>query len=301
MREVLVIGSVLLDIVATYHKDMDRETNKIGVVRYSVGGVGYNIAANLAAKHIPTSFLTCLKTSSLGTDAIKPVLEICGFNSLYVVDAQHIVEPAYVAHSREGQLISGITSCEIDKVSFSSDLMTQAIKKASLVAVETNLSRDQIWQIAGICKQVHRPLVVSIVSGVKAGRIFKQNFPCQFELVALNSEEAAHLEISVDQSTERGEIAGACRDLNSKQVIITRGSKGYQVLNERGDLTEVAAFTQPDFRNDIGAGDALFAAVCAALVQDEELVDGLEVRARVTNWVTSVLAREESNLGPTQI
>jgi sugar/nucleoside kinase (ribokinase family) len=297
MGNVLVIGAVLLDITATYKPESEGEAKPIGVLWYSVGGNAFNAAANLAMRDFPTAFMTCLKPHSLGTKTIRLVLENSRIDDRYVFESDVMVEPVYIAHYCGHELKTGITSCEIDKVGLNGEILEEAVKKADLVAVDTNMSTDQIRQICRVCSKHKKPIFVSIVSDSKAGRVYRKSFDHMFEVLCLNSEEAGFLGVSVDVNSPKEEITRVCRDFNSERVFITCGPQGYFSLRENGDLKFTRASEAAEVINVSGAGDAFFAALCAGRFRKEPL-DGDVVRIRITEWVTAVLAREGSNLGP---
>jgi hypothetical protein len=74
MRGVLVIGSVHLDIVAHFKSDTADNIDKIGSLRYRVGGSAFNIAANLAFDKQPVRLLSIVKSDSLSGLMIRDVL-----------------------------------------------------------------------------------------------------------------------------------------------------------------------------------------------------------------------------------
>ena len=64
MSYILTIGSCILDIVATYDEEQSKYIDKIGNVRFSVGGIAYNISSYLRSLQYETKLFTYIKKDS---------------------------------------------------------------------------------------------------------------------------------------------------------------------------------------------------------------------------------------------
>jgi hypothetical protein len=83
--------------------------------------------------------------------------------------------------------------------------------------------------------------------------------------------------------------------LNAKAVFVTQAERGYTILRKDGTFNHLEAWHQGEIGTDLGAGDALFAALCAGAHRKHKL-DGPEVASSIREWVTRVLQREQANL-----
>ena len=61
---ILVIGSAHIDILADYNQETENDINKEGDILIGIGGVGFNIAANLAYHGLSSKLYTVIKANS---------------------------------------------------------------------------------------------------------------------------------------------------------------------------------------------------------------------------------------------
>ena len=83
-QKILIIGSVHLDIVASYEKSNESNADKEGDLKFSVGGAAYNIAANLAYKDHRVSLFTFVKDNSVSGDVIKSAISAANIETQFV-------------------------------------------------------------------------------------------------------------------------------------------------------------------------------------------------------------------------
>ncbi|NMO17920.1 hypothetical protein HPC49_16175 [Pyxidicoccus fallax] len=291
-QPVLIIGSTLLDIGAKYSGN-PTSTQKLGTVQYSVGGAAFNIAANLHANKFPVALMTYLKEQSIGCDMIRKVLDRSGIGLKHVRASPAVGEPAYVAHFHNGALVSGVTSSLIDAVELEAKELDRAIRRAALVVVETNLSRDQIKSITESCRKHDRPVLAQIVAADKADRICGlDSKETLFEIVSMNREEASR--IGFHWPADDTAVREFCQKVSARWVFVTLAENGHVLLRQDGQAEETPSLAR-GMVNVSGAGDALFAAVCSCMYEGKP-PSHPAVRGRINDWVSRVLQRESANL-----
>lgn len=291
-QPVLVIGSALLDIGAKY-SGSQTSTQKPGTVQYSVGGAAFNIAANLHANNVPVAFMTYLKKQSIGCDMIRTVLDKSGIGQQYVHPSSAVGEPAYVAQFHDGALVSGVTSSLIDMVEIKRKDLEKPIRKSAFVVVETNLSREQIKSIIESCRKYDKRVLAQIVAADKADRLCNlDGQETLFEVVSMNREEAARL--GFHWPADKAAAREFCQKVSARWVFVTLSEDGHVLLSHDGHGTEAPSLMR-GLVNVSGAGDALFAAVCACLYEGMDPPHP-QVRGRINDWVSRVLQRDSANL-----
>lgn len=295
MGTILVIGSTILDVIGTYDEQGDSSSNKLGRTSFSVGGVGFNIAANLAANKNKVSLFTYLSNSSLGSQIIHLILKGTPINREYVFNTE-IQGDTYLAHYCGRHLKTGITNSTIEHVALNIKKLNEAIIKAEVIAIDTNLSFVQISQVLECCKNhPNKKLLALIVAAPRAKNIYKREFSRKFDLVGMNEEEAATLNFSIAKPTEKQKIALFCHEMNAKSVVVTKNDLSYIILNENGSSSSYDGWEVAGAINDLGAKDALFSAICASAVHMDNY-ESNETNARIREWVSRVMQRQHSNL-----
>jgi len=142
---VLVAGAAHLDVIADYTAANQSRLDKIGQVRYAVGGTGYNISINLGQAGVPVAFLTLLKKNSFSSTWIRERLESTKkINTEFVDLSPRISESGFIAIRQDGQLVTAVTSSAIGEHSFPAATVDQAVKRSRFVVMECNLAVDQM-------------------------------------------------------------------------------------------------------------------------------------------------------------
>jgi sugar/nucleoside kinase (ribokinase family) len=260
--DVLVIGSAHIDILADYNKETENDINKAGDILIGVGGVGFNIAANLSFHGISSRLYTVIKANSYSGNLIKSSMIKRGMSTEFLLEMHSgDSEIGFVAHRLEGRLVTGVASTLVDLYPFQNHSLQNAINRANVIAVDCNLSAAQITQIRSISKKLAKPLFVCSVAENKVKRAIGQKPGVYYKLFCLNSKEAEkesfpRWDINAQHKTE---ISQFCRFYHSENVVVTNGKHGYTVYTIKGERLD---FPKPSakVKSELGAGDALFSA-----------------------------------------
>jgi pseudouridine kinase len=299
-KNVLVFGSIIFDIVATFKEKDEDLKSKIGSINYSIGGVGYNIATNLDQKGFKVSFFSCLKKDSITTDLVKKILHQTNIDYSEIIESEKIGEIGYVAQNKGANLDSGITSAQIELVDLKKKerIIEKYVENTELVVIDTNLNKEQIKFIVDISKRHKKDIFISVVSDAKSNKIFQEKFSCEFVLVCLNNEEAKTLRIDIDSVKSENEIEKLCSDFNCQYLIATQGEDGYCIFNKEKKTKKIVPYASyNNIKNTSGCGDALFSAVCAGYLENGG-VDSDKTKMKINEWVDNVIKIEAPNMGP---
>ena len=265
-QKILIIGSVHLDIVASYEKSNESNADKEGDLKFSVGGAAYNIAANLAYKDHRVSLFTFVKDNSVSGDVIKSAISAANIETQFVQQDSDLSESGYVSHQSEGQLISAVSCMAIQEKAFDENVrkaLTKAISSHSFVVVDTNLSTNQLETVVEICREKNTSIFACNVSDSKCHRLivfFPEEKSEIFRFVSLNEKELK--KIIKHEFIENSRYI--CTKLRSKTVVVTHGKNGFTVYSQNSDENyRSIPYNASGIKSELGAGDALFSAVCA--------------------------------------
>lgn len=247
-----------------------------------------------------TSLFTYIGNSPISTYLLQSIIKRTAINDRYILSDKNLGDPLYVAHYCGKDLKSGVTSSKIDTQEFDKIKLREAIQQASIIVVETNLSELQIKEILQICSTLpgkKRKVLASIVSAAKSKKLFNQNFVYPFEVVSMNAEEAAELGFILNTIAppDPNTIKQFCSSLNTRNIFVTMGKDGYYYFKSNGVHKHVGGWVNSPFLSDLGAGDALFSAVCYSCSAGLAY-DSLDTESKIKGWVTTVLNKKESNL-----
>lgn len=295
-RSILVVGSVHMDVLASYSKSAASKLDKIGRLDFRLGGVAYNVIANLNAHKVRARLFTCIRNNSLGGQFVKMGLRRSNTDLRFIQDVPQMSESGYIAHLLEDKLASAVTCVGIEHVQLNERLLRNAITECSIVALDTNLSREQITTITKLAHSLSKPVFVACASDSKIERICFPN-EIRYRVVTLNRIEACAIGFDVEKLSQDAATA-LCKRCSSEEVVVTLGEAGFVVCSLDGPPQRTPAPNIKCAKNTTGAGDALFAAVCShALDEPGHVIDWERCAITIRAYVVPVLDGQREDPG----
>lgn len=287
---VVVIGGANIDIAGRPFSPLIQRDSNPGLVTLSPGGVGRNIAQNLAMLGEEVKFIT-----AFGEDAYAAQLaESCRRAGVDITDTLTVpggTSSTYVFITNSG----GDMELAISDMQIYEKLTPQYLEKkadlienAALCVVDTNLTAETVRYIV---ETFHCPLFSDPVSTAKAGKL--SGLLGKLHTLKPNRIEAELLsgvEIRDAQSLERA--AKTLLDTGLEQVFISMGKDGVYCANHQ-EHVQVPCFPA-EIVNTTGAGDSLMAAIAWGWLQGLSLEDS----ARAGMAAAAICTGSESTISP---
>ena len=260
-RYVVVIGGMNMDICGRPTSTVvDRDSNP-GVVSMSAGGVGQNIAQNMAHLGMPTYLITVYGDDENG----KTLERSCAANNINLDYAEQLEgrrSSTYMCITDDtGDLLVAVNDMEICKEINPAFLESRLdfINGAAICLLDANLEPETM---AWIGEHVTAPLFGDTVSTVKAHRF--DTILNKMTVLKPNDLEASVLTgIGIADQYSAGAAAKTLLDRGVKNVFISLGANG--ILCARHENDEYSFKHVPPYRTEIatanGAGDAGMAAI----------------------------------------
>lgn len=293
---VVVLGGINCDISAAVSGAITPGSSTPGQVALSPGGVGRNIAHNLALLHVPV-----VLAGAVGTDPLSEwLLEHAAAAGVDVDDVIRVVESGcgvYVSTLSGGELLHAVSDMRaIEKLSVPDvEQMLGSITRRhghpSWLVVDCNLQPEVIqaaldWAADGRIEVMIEPVSVS-----KAGRL--RGVRGTAYVCTPNAAEAVVL---ARQHDDRGSGHGSA-GLDLRNWVITRGASGAAIWQQSEPaccelLATEAAGTSVNVN---GAGDAFSAALVSALYYGADLrtaVRSAQAAGRHTVLSAETVARD---------
>lgn len=255
---VAVLGGANIDILGFPEKTFRHSDSNPGFVLQSVGGVGRNIAENLARLGTHVRLLTLVGEDQYGSTILNETKN-AGVDTSYIQKVSEYPTGLYLSiQDEKGMMRSAISQMAIFDTMDESypESVLKIMETASSVIVDTNISERALSYLTH--KLTKQKLYLDTVSTSKAKKV--KDIIGRFDTVKPNKEEAEMLtgiEITNHESLKAN--GRWFREQGCSNVIITLGEKGAYALNDEHEgIVSSGTF---DIKDSNGAGDAFMAAM----------------------------------------
>jgi pseudouridine kinase len=269
MAKVVVVGGANVDVKGRSSAPPIAGTSNPGVVVTTVGGVGRNIAHNLAGLGVdvaliaaigddPNGWMVKRETAAAGVD-VSMLETVAAPTGLYLV----LLDDT-------GEVIAAINDMRCVDLLLPAHLEARkaALGAAEILVADCNLSTACLSWLVGFAQEAGKRLVIEPVSVPKALKLFELGQRPEAFLITPNSAQLEALGQSADQRLALRRLHG----LGFAHVVEHRGRDGALVSDGHDDVETVPAFAVSGVRDVTGAGDAAVAGLVCGLVEGRDLV-----------------------------
>ena len=282
-RRVTVVGGANTDICGRPAQALVRHDSAPGQVSVRHGGVGRNIACDLARLGLRTRFVTALGDDSFGV-SVREGCRSCGVDMSLTRTVPGARSPVYLYLSDEkGEMDAAVSDMELMAALTPAYLRAylDEIDDADAVVLDGNLPAETI---AFLCEKLRAPNIADPVSTAKATRFA----PVLGRLAAIKPNLLEARALTGKQSPE--DCAEALLRSGVGSVFLSLGAKG--LLAASGEERVLLPCERTELVNATGAGDAATAAVVWAMVRGLDLAAA--ARAAVMAGAIAAASEEAS-------
>lgn len=255
-QSVVVIGGSNMDLSGVPQKEIIMRDSNIGSIHLSVGGVGRNIADNLARLDVPVNLITAISKDIYG----KKILDECnqvGIDMSYAIISKDEASAMYLSIlDNKGDMMIALVDSKIHEEISPMELQKKkhVIGSASIVVIDTNLSEQAIHYITENFKD--QKIFADTVSCTKAEKL--KNVLSSLYAIKPNKYEAEILSgVKITDEATLNEAMEVLLDKGVKNVYISMGEKGVFYGNEKS--RRFVSAKSCDVVSATGAGDAMMA------------------------------------------
>lgn len=269
---VTVVGGSNMDVSAKAHSAVTAGDSTPGSIQYSPGGVGRNLAENLARLGARVQLLSVVGDDVFGRQVVASTAATgVGVDAMLTIAGQRTA--TYLSlHQPDGEVAMAVNDMDIlesltPEVCAASPALSDA---NALLLVDCNLAQPTLAHLLGLKRKV----VVDGVSVAKCRRL--GGLLAGVYLLKLNHLEASALSgLPVDTPEQCLAVVQHFLDGGVERVIVSHGASGLAW----GQLGAKPFFRQSrkvQVVSSTGAGDALLAGAVAALLAGKVLKDAVE-------------------------
>lgn len=275
-HHVLVIGGATIDIKGRAQAPIQPNTSTPGDIRLSVGGVGRNIAENLARLEVPTVLLSAVGDDAFGRQILERT-RAGGVDVQWVICSADHHSSTYLALLDEtGVMVVAIADMAVMELLTPRFLYQRRglFKDALLLVLDGSLSEAALATALNQAERYGVPVCVDPTSRFIAHRFCPHLR--RLKLITPNIPEAEVICGLRIRGRDDALHAAQCLVGSGVEIaIVTLGPEGL-VYASRGESGWVPAI-EPDVVDFTGAGDALTAAVVFGLLNEVPLDEAVRL------------------------
>lgn len=288
-RKVALIGNTFLDYKGWPLADKyDPVGRNIGKVEISQGGVGRNVAENIATLNVETHFVSIFDKNSIG-DMVKSHLETVGVKLDLSEDVSSGGIGMWLAIlSKKGELLGSISN--LPDITLLEEFVEQRIDKIvqdfNHIVLDIDLS-EKISQLTMEKARANNCRVYALPSNLAVLGTNKDLLKGIFCFVCndIEAEKLLEQEIkTIEQAQEACRFF--CHNYGVQNMVITLGEKGSVFANTIGEYGH-QGIAKTAVVDTTGAGDAFFSATVATLVRVESLTKAVDIATQLAAMVIS--------------
>ena len=287
-KRIAVVGGANMDIGGFPDDALVAGDSNPGRVRMTAGGVGRNIAENLARLGLEVELITAIgddangrailadcHAKGIGTGAVQ-IEEDCGTSVyLFIDDAQGDMSVAINDMAIQSRLTP-------EKLAGRLELLNSM----DAVVLDANLPEDTI---AFLCREIRVPIFADAVSAAKVGKL--RGVLDRLYCLKPNRIEAELLTgMQIETPADAEAAARRLLDMGLKRVVLTLGPEG-AICAQNGEMLRLPSGSV-QIVNASGAGDAYSAALvwshCNGLSLRESGVAGMAAAAIAMQSISAV-------------
>ncbi len=284
---VVVIGGANIDVKCRTYNPAVMRTSNPGTAQTTLGGVGRNIAENLARLGVTTRLITAVGGDASG-DRLMMETGAAGVDVTGVVRTKAATGSYTAMFDPTGELVIAV-ACMDCMHALTAEVVFRsrdAIENATVLILDCNVARDALACAARIAHDANVPIIVDPVSGPKAERLRSLlELDMEVHTITPNADELAML-VQRDVSSDAAIVTAAeqLHSLGVRNVWVRLGAGGSYmssatdsgVYGERILAQTVDANAVADILGVVdvtGAGDAMLAGYVYAMLRGERTVE----------------------------
>ncbi len=259
MTHIVILGGTNQDIFAYSHQQIKLNDSNPGFLKEACGGVGRNIAENLARLELNPTLITAIGNDDIGQKIILEGSKVgISFDPIWIKKTSKYLA---VINQNKDMLVAVASMDDVEKMTVNqvADKL-ESLQAADLMIIDTNYNHEVL---SYVFEQVKAPIFIEAISTIKAEKL--RPFYAKIQLLKLNLVEAQSLsDIKVETKADINKIGSYFYQKKVKEILITLGDQGAYYFD--GKNHQFMNGRNIKIVNTTGAGDAFFAGAIYAKI-----------------------------------
>lgn len=290
---IVVIGAVFVDIKGYPESTFIPTGRNVGRVEQIHGGVGRNVAEDVANCELRPTFISLVDESGIGEDVIRK-LKSHKVNTDYIRRTPDGIGTWLAVFGSDGDVAASISQ-RPNLLPIADILDSQGdeiFSQADSIIIEIDIDKEIVKQVFRLARK-HGKKVFAVVSNMSIA-LERRDFLMHVDCFVCNLQEAGIL-FSEDYTDKTPEqmveiISRKTQAAQFRSLIVTMGGQGAVYADRFGDKGHCPA-RKVHVRDTTGAGDAFCAGAAIGLTYGKTLAEACEIGAHLA---ASVIVTSES-------
>lgn len=290
---IVVVGAVFVDVKGFPEDQYIPTGRNAGKVEIVHGGVGRNVAEDIANIELRPTFVSLVDDTAEGEEVISK-LRNHKVNTDYIRRVKDGMGMWLAVFNNMGDIAGSISKRpDLSQICEMLDEKGDEIfRNADSIIMEIDIDKEIVKRVFRYAEKYHKPVyaVVANMSIATQRRDFLQSIDC----FVCNQQEAGILFVSDFSDMSPDEL---CDDLSRRVIsaqipsmVVTMGSRGAVYADMHGDKGVYPA-QKVTVRDTTGAGDAFCAGVAIGLTYKKSMREAVEIGTRLA---ASVITASEN-------
>ena len=284
---IVVIGDVFIDIKGFSTSTYIPYGRNLGTIEQIHGGVGRNVAEDIANVELEPIFIGAVDDDSIGEDVIQK-LNRHKVDTRYMKKVKNGMGTWLAVFDHKGDVVASVSKRPDHKPM--SEILDEhgdeIFKNADSIAIEIDMDQDVTKKTFAYAEKYNKK-VYALVSNMSIA-IERRDFIRKTGCFVCNQQEAGILCSEDYENITPEELCAILQDrirsAKIPQMVVTMGKAGAVYATLEGDAGVYPAL-KVDVVDTTGAGDAFFSGVCIGLTYGKTLREACGIGTRLASTV----------------
>lgn len=283
-----VIGTVFMDCKGFAKSHYNPAGRNLGSVKFVHGGVGRNVAENLANLGLNIEFVASLDRSGIGRE-ITGRLAKSGTGLRYMVEAESRGMGLWLAIMNDAGDLAGSISQMPDLIHLENHIGENGadiVRQSGHIVLELDLNEYISRKVIDLAREHRRPVygIPGNLSVIMGSPDILTGLDC---FICNNIEAERLLGVRLDDdniASLEWELARFVAARQMAAMVVTLGAKGCVYYDARAGMAGYQPVFPVTVLDTSGAGDAFFSGTVMGLIRGRTLAEAVVYGTKVASW-----------------